>query len=114
MVCRPTQAEADDYYEHYAVTMQDNASVDHYMGNKEKFSGSHEADAYRLHRKRFAGGAGTYPLVGTPRHIVDEMVRMQAAGFAGTTVSFVNFERELPYFIETVLPLLREAGLREA
>jgi alkanesulfonate monooxygenase SsuD/methylene tetrahydromethanopterin reductase-like flavin-dependent oxidoreductase (luciferase family) len=113
VVCRPTQAKAEDYYEHYAVTMQDTASVDHYMGAKEKFSGSHDAEAYRLHRKRFAGGAGTYPLVGTPRHIAEEMVRMAEAGFAGTTVSFVNFRDELPYFIETVLPLLREAGLRE-
>jgi alkanesulfonate monooxygenase SsuD/methylene tetrahydromethanopterin reductase-like flavin-dependent oxidoreductase (luciferase family) len=112
VVCRPSQAEAEDYYEHYAVAMEDSASVDHYMGAKEKFSGSHEADAYRLHRKRFAGGAGTYPLVGTPRHIADEMVRMAEAGFAGTTVSFVNFRDELPYFIAMVLPLLREAGLR--
>ena len=112
VVCRPSQAEAEDYYENYAVTMQDGASVDHYMGAKEKYSGSHDAEAYRLHRKRFAGGAGTYPLVGTPGHIVDEMVRIAAAGFAGTTVSFVNFTDELPYFIETVLPRLREAGLR--
>ena len=35
------------------------------------------------------------------------------AGFAGTTVSFVNFKDELPYFIDKVLPLLREAGLRQ-
>ena len=112
VVCRPTQAAAEAYYEHYAVTMQDSASVDHYMGAKEKFSGSHDADAYRLHRKRFAGGAGTYPLVGTPRHIADEMIRMSEAGFAGTTVSFVNYTDELPFFIQTVLPLLREAGLR--
>ena len=53
------------------------------------------------------------PLVGTPRHIADEMIRMHAAGFAGTTVSFVNFKNELPYFIDRVLPLLRDAGLRE-
>ena len=113
VVCRPSQSEAEDYYEHYAVTMADHASVDHYMGQKEKFSGSHEAEAYRLHRKRFAGGAGTYPLVGTPAHIASEMIRIHRAGFAGTTVSFVNFKNELPYFIEAVLPLLREAGLRE-
>ena len=112
-MCRATQAEAEDYYHHYAVTMADHASVDHYMGQKEKFSGSHEADTYRLHRKRFAAGAGTYPLIGTPRHIAEEMVRMHEAGFAGTTVSFVNFKAELPYFIAEVLPLLREAGLRE-
>jgi alkanesulfonate monooxygenase SsuD/methylene tetrahydromethanopterin reductase-like flavin-dependent oxidoreductase (luciferase family) len=40
------------------------------------------------------------------------MVKMQRAGFAGTTVSFVNFKNELPYFIDNVLPLLKEAGLR--
>ena len=113
VVCRPTQAEAEDYYEHYAVTEQDNTSVDHYMGAKQANSGSHDEEAYRLHRKRFAGGAGTYPLVGTPRHIADEMIRVHEAGFAGTTVSFVNFKRELPYFIAEVLPLLVEAGLRE-
>ena len=112
VVCRPTQAEAEDYYEHYAVRMEDTASVDFYMGAKEKFSSSHDPEAYRLHRKRFVGGAGTYPLIGTPRRIAEEMVRMSEVGFAGTTVSFVNFRDELPYFIATVLPLLREAGLR--
>ena len=57
-------------------------------------------------------GAGTYPLVGTPAFIAEEMVKIARAGFAGTTVSFVNFKNELPYFIDHVLPLLREAGLR--
>jgi len=114
VVCRESQAEAEDYYEYYAVTTADHASVDFYTGQKEKFSGSHEAEAYRLHRKRFAGGAGTYPLVGTPERIASEMVKMHEAGFAGTTVSFVNFKNELPYFIDKVLPLLREAGLRQA
>jgi hypothetical protein len=38
---------------------------------------------------------------------------MSEVGFAGTTVSFVNFKDELPYFIAAVLPLLREAGLRQ-
>jgi alkanesulfonate monooxygenase SsuD/methylene tetrahydromethanopterin reductase-like flavin-dependent oxidoreductase (luciferase family) len=112
VVCRPTQAEAEDYYEHYAVTMADTESVDIYMRAKEQNSTSHDPAAYRLHRKRFAGGAGTYPLVGTPRHIAEEMIRISAAGFAGTTVSFVNFCDELPYFLAEVLPLLCEAGLR--
>jgi alkanesulfonate monooxygenase SsuD/methylene tetrahydromethanopterin reductase-like flavin-dependent oxidoreductase (luciferase family) len=92
--------------------MADNASADFYMGQKQKFSGSHEADDYRLHRKRFVGGAGTYPLIGTPHEIVDELTRMHQAGFAGTTVSFVNFRDELPYFIDKVLPLMCEARLR--
>lgn len=114
IVCRPTQSEAEDYFEHYAVTMEDTASVDHYMGQKQKFSGSHDPEAYRLHRKRFAGGAGCYPLVGTPEHIASEMVKMSEVGFAGVAMSFVNYKDELPFFIETVMPLLREAGLRES
>ena len=112
MVCRPTQTEAEDYYEYYAVTMADAASVDLYTGQKQQFSGSHDAEAYRLHRKRFAGGAGTYPLVGTPAHIAGELIKISEAGFAGATVSFVNFKNELPYFVDQVLPLLREAGVR--
>ena len=92
--------------------MADSASLDHYVKQKQTFSGSHDEEAYRLHRKRFAAGAGTYPLVGTPAFIASEMVKMHTAGFAGTTVSFVNFRNELPYFIDNVLPLLKEAGLR--
>ena len=112
VVCRPSQAEAEDYYEHYAVTFEDSAAVDAHMSGKAAHSGSHDAEAYRRHRKRFAGGAGTYPLVGSPDHIAAEMVRMAEAGFAGTTVSFVNYCDELPFFIDTVLPRLRQAGLR--
>ena len=114
LVCRPTQTEAEDYYEYYATTMADTASVDHYIGQKEKFSGSHAPEAYQQHRKRFAGGGGTYPIIGTPAHIAEEMVKMHKAGFAGTTLNFVNFKNELPYFIDNVMPLLREAGLRNS
>jgi FMNH2-dependent dimethyl sulfone monooxygenase len=38
-------------------------------------------------------------------------VKISEAGFAGATVSFVNFKNELPYFVDQVLPLLREAGV---
>ena len=113
VVCRPSQAEAEDYYEHYAVTMADTASVDIYTATKSANSNSHDPAAYLQYRKRFAAGAGTYPLVGTPQHIAAEMIRISEAGFAGTTISFVNFCDELPYFVAEVLPILQKAGLRE-
>ena len=113
VVCRPTQDEAEAYYHHYAVTMEDTEAADIYMAAKEKNSSSHDPETYRRHRQRFTGGAGTYPLVGTPEHIAGQIVRMHAVGYAGTTLSFVNFLDELPFFTATVLPLLREAGLRQ-
>ena len=44
---------------------------------------------------------------------MDELVRLQAAGIDGVKLSFVNFKNELPFFIDRVLPLLRQAGLRQ-
>jgi alkanesulfonate monooxygenase SsuD/methylene tetrahydromethanopterin reductase-like flavin-dependent oxidoreductase (luciferase family) len=113
VVCRPTQQEAEDYYRYYAVTHADHGAVDRHMALKKEFAGSHDPHVFDQYRQRFAGGVGTYPLVGTPQHIAAEMVRMHAAGFAGTTLSFVDFKGELPYFVDTVLPLLVESGLRQ-
>ncbi len=112
VVCRPSRAEAEDYYEHYAVTMADNAALDYMIGTQSANASNHDEETYRLRRKWFAGGAGTYPLIGTPADIAEQMVEMSRAGFAGTTVSFVNFLDELPYFCDGVLPILKRAGLR--
>ena len=112
-VCRPTQGEADDYYERFAVREADHAAVDKHMAMKMAMSGSHDAETYARHRKRFAAGAGTYPLVGTPQHIAERLVSLHVAGFAGVALSFVDYLGELPYFAATVLPLLEEAGLRD-
>ena len=113
VVCRPTRAEAEDYYERYAVTQADNAAMDYMIGSQSANAQNHDPETYRRHRKWFAGGAGTYPLIGTPDDIAAQMIEMAQAGFAGTTVSFVNFADELPFFCETVLPLLQRAGLRQ-
>lgn len=112
VVCRETQAEAEDYYTRYAVTMADHAAVDQHMAGKKEFSQSHDRDAYERYRQRFAGGAGSYPLIGTPERIADEMIAISEQGYAGIALSFVNYTQELPYFCDRVLPLLKKAGLR--
>ena len=72
-----------------------------------------ERDAVRLERQRYAGGTGSYPLIGSPETIAEKIVQIHRLGFSGATLSFVNFNEELPYFVDRVLPLLRQAGLRE-
>src|SRR5690606_29710016 len=113
VVCRETDAEAEAYYTRYAVTMADHAAVDQHMAGKKEFSQSHDAHAYDRYRQRFAGGAGTYPLIGTPEKIAEEMIAISAQGYEGIALSFVNYTQELPYFCDRVLPLLRKAGYRE-
>lgn len=112
MVCRESQMEAEDYYRLYADEKADAGAVDYHMSKKKEFANSHDPAAFRDYRQRFAGGAGTYPLIGTPRRIAEDLIAMRAAGFEGAALSFVNYTAELPYFCENVLPLLEKAGLR--
>ena len=114
VVCRETQKEAEDYYTHYAVTQADHEAVDYHMASKKEFANSHDKSAFDHYRKRFAGGAGSYPLVGTPEKIVEDMIKISQAGYAGTALTFVNYTYELPFFCDRVLPLMKQAGLRVA
>jgi alkanesulfonate monooxygenase SsuD/methylene tetrahydromethanopterin reductase-like flavin-dependent oxidoreductase (luciferase family) len=114
VVCRETDAEAEDYYRYYAEERADTAAVDFHMKVKQAHYATIDPDIYRVDRRRFAGGTGTHPLVGSPERVVDGMIKIHKLGFAGTTVSFVNFNDELPFFIDRVLPMMRQAGLRVA
>jgi alkanesulfonate monooxygenase SsuD/methylene tetrahydromethanopterin reductase-like flavin-dependent oxidoreductase (luciferase family) len=111
VVCRPTDAEAEAYYHRYAVTEADHAAVDEHMATTRDFAGSHDARAFDLYRQRFAGGAGSFPLIGSPRTVAEGIAAIAAEGYAGAALSFVNYTAEVPMFADRVLPLLREMGL---
>ena len=96
------------------VNDADADAVTFHQRMKEAHYGAVEPDVMQLERRRYAGGTGSYPLVGTPEQIADEMIAMHKLGLAGVTVSFVNVNDELPFFVERVLPLLEQAGLRGA
>jgi dimethylsulfone monooxygenase len=112
VVCRETDAEAEQYYKYYAEEMADNAAVDFHQSKKEAHYGKVDPEAVKLERRRLAGGTGSHPLIGSPQRVAEEILKMHQNGFSGATLSFVNFTDELPFFVERVLPLLKQAGLR--
>ncbi len=59
-----------------------------------------------------AAGHGGFPLVGTPAQVAEGIARLAEAGFAGTTMSFLDYAEEFPYFRDEVMPILAEKGLR--
>jgi len=113
VVCRPTRKEAGEYYHYYAQEHADWAAVDNLMRLQGLHAQSFPPEALRTMRDRFAAGHGTYPLVGDPDTIVNEMKKITASGFAGTTLSFVDYVAEFPYFRDEVLPRLERLGLRQ-
>ena len=62
---------------------------------------------------RSAAGHGGFPLVGTPDHVADQLEQLSATGVAGTTLSFVDYAKEFPYFRQEVMPRLEAKGLRQ-
>jgi dimethylsulfone monooxygenase len=112
VICRSSAAEAQAYYHHYAVEHADDGAVENYIAENARSGKPALAVAMRMQKKRIAGGFGSFGMAGSPRDIADQIIELKRAGLDGISLSFVNFRDELPYFLETVMPLLESAGLR--
>lgn len=113
VVCRPTEQEARDYLRHFAQDNADWAAVDNLVALQFANAQSFPHDLLALIRDRMAAGHGGFPLVGTPEQVADGICALAEAGFKGTTLSFVDYVKEFPYFRDTVLPILEARGLRQ-
>lgn len=122
IVCRPTRAEAEDFYYYFAEEQADRAALDYYKQQKGLMNPADVRFVDRPLLTRFSRGTGrnysgsypgAYPLIGTPDDITDQMAQMHAQGLAGASVAFLDYLREAPFFLGEVLPRMRRAGLRE-
>ncbi len=114
IVCRPTHAEAEDYYEVFANQQADWGAVEHMQDMGGRGGSSSQSDGtYQRNRMRFAAGYGGYPLIGTPDEVAAEIARIYEIGFVGFACGLVNFLDEFPYLQDELLPRLVRLGLRE-
>ncbi|MFW7267713.1 LLM class flavin-dependent oxidoreductase [Gluconacetobacter sp. Hr-1-5] len=112
VVCRPTEAEARDYVRYFVDENGDGEAVDNLVRLQFAHAQSFPHDLLKLIRDRMAMGHGGFPLVGTPEQVAEGIAALAQAGFSGTTLSFVDYVEEFPYFRDTVLPLLKQMGIR--
>ncbi len=114
VICRPTQQEADEYYQHVNIDNADWGAIDGMLANKSITPQTIAPEEYEKKRRFFAANSiGGYPFVGTPDRIAEELTVISQAGVRGIGLSFVNFLDEVPYFCDEVLPRLQRAGVRE-
>jgi dimethylsulfone monooxygenase len=114
VICRPTQREAEAYYQHAIIDNADWASVDDMLAARRVTSDKMTADEFQRARLMQANGMGGLPLIGTPDRVTELLSDLARAGLRGIALSFVNYVDELPYFCAEVLPRLRAQGLRSA
>ena len=122
VVCRPTRREAEDYFHYFAEQMADTDGHAYYWRNRgATVPGAGGAIARPVETRfsrsgqgQYAGAyPGSYPFVGSPDDVAQEMARMSATGLAGCTVAFVDYLKEIPFFVQEVLPRLERLGVRE-
>jgi alkanesulfonate monooxygenase SsuD/methylene tetrahydromethanopterin reductase-like flavin-dependent oxidoreductase (luciferase family) len=113
VVCRPTRKEAEEYHHYYSQEQADWKAVDNIIELMFAHAQSFPPDMLRMLRDRMAAGHGGFPLVGTPDDVADGLEKLANAGFGGTTLAFVDYVKEFPYFRDEVLPRLEARGIRQ-
>lgn len=63
-------------------------------------------------QKRFITGYGGYPIIGTPEQVVEQLIELSEANVDGMLLGFLDYNEELDFFGDRILPLMKEAGLR--
>ena len=61
----------------------------------------------------FILGSGSFPIIGTPDQVVDAFAGLADAGLDGAVMILLDYNEEMKYFDEAVMPLLRQVGLRK-
>ncbi len=112
VLCRPTEREAREALREVVEERGDWVAIDHLAQAIRMDDPNVPPDVMRARKARLMTGYGSYPLVGTPSQIVDELLRLSADGIDGLALTWVDYAAELRQFIEQVMPLLRQADLR--
>ena len=125
IVCRPSRKEAQDYLNYYAIDMADPDAIEYFARQRDKtVSTSTKAGATAADREMRSKVSpdtrrpypglfpSMFPICGSPDDIADKIALLSNLGLAGSTLVFLNYLEEMPYFVQEVLPRLERLGLR--
>lgn len=113
VICRATEEEAKAEWDRQ-LNNADHGAIQQLMDTLFSFCKSFPADLREQLRQRIAVGHGGFPLVGTPEQVAEGLILLDETGFSGSTLSFLNYTQEFPYFRDHVLPILKDRGLLKA
>jgi FMNH2-dependent dimethyl sulfone monooxygenase len=107
VICRDTEAEVKALVQGI-LDGEDAQAVDELVQSMR--SGDNES--WRGHQRRQRIVGGNVHVFGTPEQVVEQLLQLKGAGCDGVQINFFDYEQDLRYFTENVLPLLKQAGLR--
>jgi dimethylsulfone monooxygenase len=115
VVVKDTEREARDYFNWYVDECGDfeaaRALVDLTISGDARSLPHEIAQSYA---RAYIAGWGAMPLIGTAEQVVDQLIRMKKTGYAGVALGWLDYAEGIDRFNAEVLPLMRQAGLRQA
>lgn len=106
IVVRDTDVAAHEYADQIVA----HADLRTLKGGRSFKSDAHAWREYKPGRGEVIGG--NVQIIGSPESVVDQLAQLKSAGIDGFQVSFYDYGRDFKTFIESVLPLMRDRGLR--
>lgn len=107
VICADTEKEARARRQHFIDTADEVA-----LENFFKLITGGDTVSWKGAVKDDLAVGGNMQVVGTPEQVVEQFVKLSEAGCDGIQVNFFDYFPDLEYFGEKVLPLMKEAGLR--
>ena len=114
IVCRESEKEARQFVDHYVNQKGDWEGVRNLLDILIPNSRSALGEEWEAMASNMIAGYGALPLVGTPEQVVEGLLAFSQAGLDGTTLSWVDYEAGITQFKDEILPLMIQAGLRDA
>lgn len=107
-----SDADALKFRDYYVNEKGDWEAVDNLVKSLGIQTGVLPKEMLEAAKYHFIAGWGGYPLVGAAPKIASELEKLSGAGLDGVLLSWARYEEGLARFIAEVLPLMRQAGLR--
>lgn len=106
-----TEEEARAYVDKYSGEQIDAEAAENCVA---AITGGTEMPKEQLEvmKKNIAAHIGGFPLVGSYQQVADKITALSESGVAGLCLTWMDYEKGLPTFIEHILPLMEDAGLR--
>ncbi|MFV2179883.1 LLM class flavin-dependent oxidoreductase, partial [Actinomadura sp. LOL_011] len=111
---RDTEAELKRFLHHYIEERGDLDTAAKYYASLVGADGA-TMEAWRRDTdmvKKIVAGAANETITGTPDQVVEQMAELSEAGIDGLGMGFVDYNDGVAHFRDSILPVMRDAGLR--
>lgn len=107
VICRDTEREVEEVCQ-AILDGEDAPAVDSLVGTMREG----DQASWRGHERRQRIIGGNIQIFGTPEQVVEQFAALKDAGCDGLQINFFDFAPDLAFFADNVLPLMKQAGLR--